>query len=115
MYTPVTLIFSQTQPPCIVFGLEPIQVYQDFLFLVILKLQMLHIIKVFPRSIGGGRWYTFVTPENLPNLTKNVGINLTILLFCLKRPSDDVKYIGNNRRPILICLFQTKSKKRHFH
>ena len=46
---------------------------------------------------------------------RNVGINLTIILFCLKRPSDDVKYIGYNRRPILICLFQTKSKKRHFH
>ena len=46
---------------------------------------------------------------------KNVGINLTIMLFCLKRPSDDVKYIGYNRRPILICLLQTKSKKRHFH
>ena len=46
---------------------------------------------------------------------KNVGINLTIILFCLKRPIDDVKYIGYNRRPILICLFQTKSKKRHFH
>ena len=46
---------------------------------------------------------------------KNVGINLTIILFWLKRPSDDVKYIGYNRRPILICLFQTKSKKRHFH
>ena len=35
--------------------------------------------------------------------------------FCLKRPSDDVKYIGYNRRSIFICLFQTKSKKRHFH
>ena len=46
---------------------------------------------------------------------KNVGINLTIILFCLKRPSDDVKYIGYNRRPILICLFQTKSKKHHYH
>ena len=46
---------------------------------------------------------------------KKFGINLTIILFCLKRPSDDVKYIGYNRRPILICLFQTKSKKRHFN
>ena len=46
---------------------------------------------------------------------KKVRINLTIILFCLKRPSDAVKYIGYNRRPILICLFQTKSKKRHFH
>ena len=63
------------------------------------------------------RWYTSVTPENLSNFKKkkNVGINLTIVLFCLKRPSDDVKYIGYNRRPIVICLFQTKSKKRHFH
>ena len=76
MYTLVTLIFSQIQPSCIVFGLEPRQVYQESI----------------------------------------VGINLTIILFCLKRPSDDdVKYIGYNRRPILICLFQTKSKKRHFH
>ena len=48
-------------------------------------------------------------------IKKNVGINVIIILFCLKRPSDDVKYIGYNRRPILICLFQTKSKKRHFH
>ena len=48
-------------------------------------------------------------------IQKNVGINLTIILFRLKRPSGDVKYIGYNRRPILICLFQTKSKKRHFH
>ena len=48
-------------------------------------------------------------------LKKNVGINLTIIIFGLKRPSDDVKCIGYNRRPILICLFQTKSKKRHFH
>ena len=46
---------------------------------------------------------------------KKVGINLTIILFSLKRPSDDVKYIGYNRTPILICLFQIKSKKRHFH
>ena len=53
--------------------------------------------------------------DKFQKIQKNVGINLTIILFCLKRPSDDVNYIGYNRRPILICLFQTKSKKRHFH
>ena len=94
MYTPVTLIFSQTQPSCIVFGLEPRQVYQDFvvfplLFIhysfIILKLQMLHNKSTcISKNIGGGRWYTFVTPENLPNLKKkkkNVGINLNHITF----------------------------------
>ena len=45
----------------------------------------------------------------------NVGINLTIILFRRKHPSDDLKYFRYHRRPILVCLFQTKSKKRHFH
>ena len=82
-----------------------------------LKLQMLH-----NKSISKIYWrWTVVHVCNtrkfakFKKIQKNVGINLTIILFCLKRRSDDVKYIGYNRRPILICLFQTKSKKQHFH